>query len=164
MARRRQLTRHVVLDNLLEVGRLVDAVNEQRELAHTIELLEHRRGRRVMHTLRRLAGEVEEDEVGGGQHAGRGLPLPHQPREPLHVDDIRRRFDARGVLGAAAGEVRAARAHATKHQLLACVKGECRRSPPEEVEQLHDAPGLAGLRTQPKSASAGCVCEGERES
>ena len=163
MARRRKLACHVVLHDLLEVGGLVDAVDEQRELAHAVELLEHRRCRLVMHALRHLAGQVEGHQVGGGKHAGRGLPLPHQPRKPLHVHDVRRRLDASGMLGAAAAKVLAARAHAPQHELLACVEGERRRALSKEVEQLHDAPSLASpLPEQPKQASE--VARGERVS
>ena len=78
----------------VEVGRLVDAVDQQDERAHLEELEQHRVRLRGDSTLARLRGKVELQQPRRrhraaatapiGRRAGRGVPA-HLPGELLHV-------------------------------------------------------------------------------
>ena len=109
----------------VEVGRLVDAVDQQDERAHLVELEQHRVRLRGDSTLARLGGKVELQQPRRrhraalapiGRRAGRGVPA-HLPGELLHVDDAGREHVPRGVLRDGACQVRATLRRAVQQHL-----------------------------------------------
>ena len=143
-----ELLGDMILDVLLEVGRLVDAVDEQDQASHRVELLEHRERRLVEGALAAFAPGVEEDEVGRWERAVR-LRLAHQPRELLHVHYEWRQLEPCRVLRAAAPEVAEPRRDALGDVRALIVERQRVAASGEQVEQLHYAPGLARARARP---------------